>query len=290
MRMLARRLPTILVPAVLVAFVLACVPKEPAVVPIPARKLPIPGPFDAAAPMVNSGTIIAEGNTHLGKVTPAKEEMKNVPAMGDVPVERFMAAMLALKGAIGADCANCHPGEDYSTDQMRAKLKTRQMIRMSMQINTLFFDRQARVTCFTCHRGKWTPEQEALEARIRPATHPVKPITDDEGMEPSETIYANVVAFKSRPASSMMATMSMWTAELGADCTYCHTDDGNWAAEGNVNKDVARAMMGMMDRINKDWFGGERIVTCWGCHRGKPIPERVAPEADPGEAPETVVN
>lgn len=290
MRMLARPLVPIVLTSLLVAFVLACIPKEPAVRPIPARKDPVPGPFDAASPMVNSGTIIAEGNTHLGKITAAKEEMKNVPAMGDVPVERFMAAMLALKGAIGADCKECHPGEDYATDQMRAKLKTRQMIRMSMQINTLFFERQARVSCYTCHRGKWTPEQEALEARIRPATHPVKAITDDEGMEPAESIYANVVSFRGRPASSMMATMSLWTAELGADCTYCHTSDGDWASEANVNKDVSRAMMAMMDRINKDWFGSDPIVTCWGCHRGKPIPERTAPDVDPGAVPETVVN
>lgn len=267
------------------ALAFACGTRRSPVRPIPDRK-PLPGPFDAAAPMVASGTIIAEGNASLGNVQPAKSEMKNVPAMGDVPMERFLAAMLALKGAIGADCEECHPKDRYESDEMRSKLRTRQMIRMSLQINTDFFERQARVTCYTCHRGKWAPEQEELESHIRPTSLPVRALGAEEAAAPAEALFKNVQGFRGKPSSHLMGRMFYWTAELGADCTYCHAEDGDWEKETS-QKDVTRAMMAMMDRINEMWFSGEPIVTCWGCHRGAPIPARTAPEPEPGRAPET---
>lgn len=266
--------------AALAAFVIAaCAPKPvPEKRTIPAR-VPIPGPWDAAAPMVASGNIIAEGNPSAGKITPAKEEMKNVTVLGDVPVERFMTAMLALKGAIGADCKECHPSEKYESDEMRAKLKTRQMIKLSLAIDDEYFDKQARVTCYTCHRGRWTPEQDPpLAERQRAAKHPVPELTEEQSAAPAETVFKNVQSFKGRTAGSMMVAMSQWTAAIGVECTYCHTEEGKWEQEDVVQKDVTRAMFDMTKSINDAWFAGEPVTTCWSCHRGMPIPERTAPE------------
>lgn len=261
------------------AVFLACAPKVESARPIPAR-VPIPGPFDAAAPLVASGTIVAEGNVAAGRTTVASAEMKNVTVMGDVPVERFMAAMLAMKGAIGAECKECHPVEHFESDEVRAKLKTRQMLRLSVEIAELFFDKQARVTCFTCHRGKWSPEQDPpLAERMRAAKHPVPVLSEDESAKPAEEVFRRVESFKGQSAASMMSAMSLWTAAVGVDCTYCHTEEGKWDAEDVVQKDVTRAMVAMTKRINDTWFAGEPVVTCWGCHRGMPIPERTAPDA-----------
>lgn len=265
---------------VLAFVVAACAPK-----PVPERhraipaRVPIPGPWDAAAPMVSSGTIIAEGNPSAGKTTPAREEMKNVTVLGDVPVERFMTAMLAMKGAIGADCKECHPPEKYESDEMRAKLKTRQMIKLSLQVDDEFFEKQARVTCYTCHRGRWTPEQDPpLADRMRAARHPVPQLSEAQRDEAAETVFKNVESFKGRSASSMMSAMSLWTAAIGVECTYCHTEEGKWEQEGVVQKDVSRAMFDMTKSVNDTYFAGEPVMTCWGCHRGMPIPERTAPE------------
>lgn len=275
-----RYLPLLLASSSLLLF-LACAPKVETARPIPAR-VPIPGPFDAAAPMVASGSIIAEGNSSVGPTTLASAEMKNVTVMADVPIERFMAAMLAMKGAIGAECKECHPVEHFESDEVRAKLKTRQMIKMSVEIDELFFERQARVTCFMCHHGKWTPEQDPpLKERIRAAKHPVPSLTEEESAKPAEKVFRRVQSFKGKPAAEMMSAMSSWTAAIGVDCTYCHTEEGKWDAEDVVQKDVTRAMVAMTDRINGTWFAGEPVVTCWGCHRGMPIPERTAPDATP---------
>ena len=258
----------------------ACAPKPAPERPraIPAR-VPIPGPWDAASPMVASGTIIAEGNPSAGKTTPAKDEMKNVTVLGDVPIERFMTAMLAMKGAIGADCKECHPAEKYESDEMRAKLKTRQMIKLSVSINDEYFEKQARATCYTCHRGRWTPEQDPpLEERMRAAKHPVPPLSEADRDKPAEQVFKNVESFRGKSAGSMMAAMSLWTAAIGVECTYCHTEEGKWEQEGVVQKDVARAMVDMTRAVNDRWFAGEAITTCWSCHRGMPIPERTAPE------------
>lgn len=273
------RFAALLLASAAIAALLACAPKVEPARTIPSR-VPIPGPFDAAAPLVASGTIVAEGNSAAGRTTPASAEMKNVTVMADVPVERFMAAMLAMKGAIGAECKECHPVERYESDEVRAKLKTRQMIKLSVEIGDLFFEQKARVTCFTCHRGKWTPEQDPpLADRIRAAKHPVPLLTAEESAKPAEKVFTRVQSFKGMPAASMMSAMSLWTAAIGVDCTYCHTEEGKWAAEDVVQKDVTRAMVAMTKRINDTWFAGEPIVTCWGCHRGMPIPERTAPDA-----------
>lgn len=276
-----RFLPAVLLASSSIAFLLACGPKIEPVRTIPAR-VPIPGPFDAAAALVASGTIVAEGNDAAGRTTSASSEMKNLTVMGDVPLDRFMAAMLAMKGAIGAECKECHPVEKYESDEVRAKLKTRQMIKMSVEIGELYFEKVARVTCFTCHRGKWTPEQDPpLADRMRAAKHPVPVLTEDESAKPAEKVFKRVQSFKGATASSMMSAMSLWTAAVGVDCSYCHAEEGKWEAEDVVQKDVTRAMFAMTNRINATWFAGEPVVTCWGCHRGMPIPERVAPE-DPG--------
>lgn len=278
--MLAMRLaaPLVLLASSSLAVFLACAPRVELPRPIPAR-VPIPGPFDAAAPLVASGTIVAEGNDAAGRTTPASAEMKNVTVMGDVPVERFMAAMLAMKGAIGAECKECHPVERFESDEVRAKLKTRQMMRLSVEIGELFFEKKARVTCFTCHRGKWSPEQDPpLADRMRAAKHPVPALSEEESATRAEKVFKKVDSFRGETAGSMMSAMSLWTAAVGVDCTYCHTEEGNWEAEDVVQKDVTRAMVAMTRRINDTWFAGDPVVTCWGCHRGMPIPERTAPE------------
>ena len=268
------------------AIPLACAPKAPAPTPIPAR-VPVPGPFDAAAPMVSAGSTQTEREEGAEGTVPAlaRDEMKNVPAMGDVPIERFMAAMLALKGAIGADCKDCHRDEEYEKDDFLPKRRARGMIQMSVAINENWFDKQARVTCFTCHRGKWAPEPDpALFDRMRDAKAPLTPLSDEDAAKPAPKVYKNVVSFKTQTAGDLMKSMSMWTAALGVECTYCHAEEGKWEAEDVVQKQVTRAMVELTSTINETWFASDNVVTCWGCHRGVTIPERTAPEPEDAAA------
>jgi len=93
----------------------------------------------------------------------------------------------------------------------------------------------------------------------------------------SEEAFKNVKVLKGIPVSQFMATMGFFSASLGENCTHCHVEEsgGNWEkyADDNANKETARRMIGMMAAINKSYFGGRRVVTCYSCHRGLDRPK-----------------
>jgi photosynthetic reaction center cytochrome c subunit len=93
----------------------------------------------------------------------------------------------------------------------------------------------------------------------------------------SEEAFKNVKVLRGIPVSQFMATMGFFSASLGENCTHCHVEEsgGNWEkyADDNPNKETARRMIGMMAAINKSYFGGRRVLTCYSCHRGLDRPK-----------------
>ena len=93
----------------------------------------------------------------------------------------------------------------------------------------------------------------------------------------AEQAFKNVRVLKGIPVDEFMATMGFFSASLGETCTDCHSAEsgGNWAkyADDNARKETARRMIGMMNAINKTYFGGKREVTCYSCHRGVERPD-----------------
>jgi photosynthetic reaction center cytochrome c subunit len=87
-----------------------------------------------------------------------------------------------------------------------------------------------------------------------------------------EDIFKDVRMLKAISVSEFMATMGFFSASLGTSCTHCHVDEsgGNWAryADDTANKQMARGMIAMVSAINKNYFGGRRMLTCYSCHRG----------------------
>jgi photosynthetic reaction center cytochrome c subunit len=59
-------------------------------------------------------------------------------------------------------------------------------------------------------------------------------------------------------------------------CAYCH-NPANLAEDGKYTKVVARRMIEMTQHINSGWKNhvAETGVTCYTCHRGKPVPEKI---------------
>jgi len=93
----------------------------------------------------------------------------------------------------------------------------------------------------------------------------------------SEQVFKNVRVLKGIPVDQFMATMGFFSASLGETCTDCHSAEsgGDWAkyADDNPRKNTARVMIGMMNAINKTYFGGRREITCYSCHRGVERPD-----------------
>ncbi len=93
----------------------------------------------------------------------------------------------------------------------------------------------------------------------------------------AEQAFKNVRVLKGIPVDQFMATMGFFSASLGETCTDCHSAEsgGNWDkyADDNRRKNTARAMIGMMNAINKTYFAGRREITCYSCHRGVERPD-----------------
>jgi photosynthetic reaction center cytochrome c subunit len=100
----------------------------------------------------------------------------------------------------------------------------------------------------------------------------------------SEQAFKNVRVLKGIPVDQFMATMGFFSASLGETCTDCHSAEsgGNWDkyADDNPRKETARRMIGMMNAINKSYFGGRREITCYSCHRGVERPDVTPSLAD----------
>jgi len=80
--------------------------------------------------------------------------------------------------------------------------------------------------------------------------------------------------------------MDEFSHALGVKCNFCHVqiDSLNWdmASDQKPEKSVARKMIKMANKINKDFFkaktkygdeGAVLEIHCVTCHRGEPHPE-----------------
>jgi outer membrane lipoprotein-sorting protein len=93
----------------------------------------------------------------------------------------------------------------------------------------------------------------------------------------AEEVFKNVQLLRGIPVKEFMGTMGFFAASTGMNCTQCHVEEsgGDWAryADDNRVKQTARRMIVMMNDINRSYFGGRRVVTCYSCHRGGDRPQ-----------------
>jgi hypothetical protein len=88
---------------------------------------------------------------------------KNVRVLKGIPVDEFMDTMGMFASSLGYDCSSCH-SPDIRTNREAFAIETplvlraRGMITMVNAINRNYFNGEPRVSCFTCHRGNYTPE------------------------------------------------------------------------------------------------------------------------------------
>jgi len=96
----------------------------------------------------------------------------------------------------------------------------------------------------------------------------------------AERVFKNVTVLKGIPVDEFMGTMGVFSAALGFSCEDCHTassnDWANYAKDVSPRKTMARQMVTMMQGINKQYFGGRQVVTCFSCHRGSNRPKVTA--------------
>ncbi len=96
----------------------------------------------------------------------------------------------------------------------------------------------------------------------------------------AESVFKDIQVLKGLPVDEFMDTMGMFAAATTKDCTGCHAPEilsGSRDAFATPTPMIQRArqMVVMMNTINKNYFRGERRVTCYTCHGATSTPERV---------------
>ena len=93
----------------------------------------------------------------------------------------------------------------------------------------------------------------------------------------AEEVFKNVQVLKGISVGEFMDTMGIFSAALGISCENCHSlSDKSWAdyaLDTTDKKKTARRMVVIMQAINKNYFGGRQVVTCFSCHRGGDHPK-----------------
>lgn len=130
------------------------------------------------------------------------------------------------------------------------------------------FGRALNLTVGLCLVGValllWPHGRALRTANAQQPTSPVK--TADQ-------VYKNIQVFKTLPASELDQTMAFISGSLGVKCNHCHINP--WDKDDKLTKQTARRMIQMVFDLNKGSFGGDKAVSCFTCHRGKPIPVAV---------------
>ena len=97
----------------------------------------------------------------------------------------------------------------------------------------------------------------------------------------AEQVFKNIKVLKGIPVGEFMDTMGFFASSLGLNCVYCHVEASmeDWSkfAEDVPRKQTARAMILMVNSLNKGTFGGKRALTCYTCHRGAPGSPKTLP-------------
>jgi hypothetical protein len=88
---------------------------------------------------------------------PAEKVFKNIEILKGKNASRLPGMMLALTGLLGVNCTYCHVRDQWDREEKPAKQTARKMFLMIGTINDQFFDRQNKVSCWTCHRGNPHP-------------------------------------------------------------------------------------------------------------------------------------
>lgn len=105
-----------------------------------------------------------------------------------------------------------------------------------------------------------------------------KSIAGKEKMR-ADSVFQNLKSLSKMPAERVLGMMERWSQTLGVSCDHCHVTN-EWASEVKPPKEIARQMMKLTERVNKDIKSIEAIksedagVSCYTCHRGDVKPAR----------------
>ncbi len=113
----------------------------------------------------------AASNASAQQPALAGDKRPKLEVLQTLPESQLFPLMNLLADSLGVRCDYCHVQEApdvtktpsnvggwvWDRDDKPTKRKAREMMRMVVDVNTSRFKGEARVTCFTCHRGSTQP-------------------------------------------------------------------------------------------------------------------------------------
>jgi hypothetical protein len=184
----------------------------------------------------------------------AKDVNENVQVLTDLDALEFARLMQAISTWVAPEegCEYCHNTENLASDEKYTKVVSREMLKMTRDINTNWKNHVAGtgVTCWTCHRGKAIPsgtwftdlgpktpsggttgnkagQNTAGVRTVANAALPFDPLTPFLEGDTAVSIQGKT-ALPSDNRSSIKqaewtyALMMYMSNSLGVNCTYCH--------------------------------------------------------------------
>ncbi|MDO6429562.1 c-type cytochrome [Flavitalea sp. BT771] len=110
-------------------------------------------------------------------------------------------------------------------------------------------------------------------------------------IDPPKSEYRNLKVLPANITSKAMSKIMVdeFSDALGVSCGFCHAEEAgshrlDYASDAKPEKAMARIMMRMTLRINKQYFNGKHpkledpalVITCNTCHNGQPHPDNVS--------------
>ena len=107
----------------------------------------------------------------------AGQKFKNIKVLNDMPADQMGKVMNLMSASLGVNCNFCHVANDFAADGNEHKQITREMIKMTFDINKNNFGGRLEVSCNTCHNGKAHPQSAPNLNPITVEPRPKQPET-----------------------------------------------------------------------------------------------------------------
>ena len=234
----------------------------------------------------------------------AKDVNENVQVLTDLDALEFARLMQAISTWVAPEqgCEYCHNTENLASDEKYTKVVSRQMLRMTREINTNWKSHVAGtgVTCWTCHRGQAVPsgtwftnlgpqtpsagitgvkagQNTAGMRTVGNAALPFDPLTpyldgDTQVSVQGTTALPSDNQNSVKKAEWTYALMMYMSNSLGVNCTYCHQTRamGVWE-QSTPQRVTAWHGIRMVRNLNGDYLNPLKTLY---------PPERLGPTGD----------
>jgi photosynthetic reaction center cytochrome c subunit len=175
----------------------------------------------------------------------AEEQFKNIRVLKGISADQLIPSMQFISASLGVECEFCHVRGAFEKDDKKPKQTARQMMEMMFAINADNFDRERKVTCYSCHRGSTEPvgmppvmTEEPKEAMAEPekAEQEKPSVTADQLLDKYVQAAGGAAAIEKITSRVMKGTIDFGGMSLPIDIyakdpekriSFTHTRDGD---------------------------------------------------------------